>query len=196
MTSRNGSGGALVALAILLSALLACDRNIEPLDPSEQARQPNLGRIFPEGSDPDAGRDVGAAARMAPAGGVRGNVGESAPAPGADPISGSIELAASVAGGGPAGAVLFLIARREGQPGPPMAVVREVSPSFPYAFEIGPANLMIPGSSFAGPVLLQARLDSDGNAMTKLPEDLEGSAAEPLQPGDSQVRIVLDRSPR
>jgi len=107
-----------------------------------------------------------------------------------------VELAPSLEGGRPEGAVLFLIARREGQPGgPPLAVVRELSPSFPHAFEIGPANLMIPGSSFEGPILLQARLDSDGNAMTKLPDDLEGSAAAPLQPGDTGARIVLDRSP-
>jgi len=193
MMLRSQPTVAFLAAATLLVSLAACDRNIEPLDPGEEARPPNLGSIFPEGSDAGTATDAGAAATVAPAGGVRGNVGASPRAPSAAPISGSVELAASVKGEEPDGAILFVIARRQGQPGPPLAVLREASPSFPYAFEIGPANLMIPGSSFVGPILLQARLDSDGNAMTKLPDDLEGTAAKPMEPGDSGVRIVLER---
>jgi hypothetical protein len=46
---------------------------------------------------------------------------------------------------------------------------------------------------FAGPVLLTARLDSDGNAMSRTPGDLQGAAREAVSPGASGVEIVLDQ---
>jgi hypothetical protein len=52
---------------------------------------------------------------------------------------------------------------------------------------------MIRAMPFVGPIHLSARLDSDGNAMTKLPGDLSGAAPEPHQPGDRGVSIVIDQ---
>jgi hypothetical protein len=90
--------------------------------------------------------------------------------------------------------MLFVIARAAGvRAGPPMAVLRVPSPSFPMEFEIGPANVMIPSMRFQGDIGITARLDSDGNAMTKLPGDLEGATAESHQPGARGVVIVLDQ---
>ena len=71
-------------------------------------------------------------------------------------------------------------------------MLRVPSPRFPVAFEIGPANVMIPSMRFEGDIGITARLDSDGNAMTKLPGDLAGATRSDHQPGASSVEIILD----
>ena len=93
----------------------------------------------------------------------------------------------------PAGAVLFLVARPAGtRGGPPLAVQRLNATGFPLAFEIGPSDVMIPSMQFAGQIGLSARIDSDGNAISRQPGDLQGSAAGTLAPGASGVEIVID----
>ena len=90
-------------------------------------------------------------------------------------------------------AVLFVIARRAGTVGgPPLAVVRSPGPAFPVELEIGQDNVMIPGLRFEGPIQLTARLDADGNAMTRMAGDLQGAAPEPVKPG-AEVEITLDQ---
>ncbi len=74
-----------------------------------------------------------------------------------------------------------------------MAVIRIPSPSFPLQFEIGPQNVMIPSMRFQGEIEITARVDGDGNAMTKLRGDLSGQTGTPESPGATGVRIVLDR---
>lgn len=214
-------------LCLLLSSLvfatlgLGCDRNIEPYEPGEQPREPDLSRIFPGPSggtvDGMAARDgAGAAARGAfppsrtEGAGVAGAANDvvesgdsaavttagTAPGGGADgaSISGRIELPSELAAARPAGAVLFVIARRQGQAGgPPMAVLRIPDPRFPVEFEIGPGDVMIQGMTFAGPVSLSARLDADGNAMTRSGADLASGEATGLEPGAADVQLVLGR---
>jgi hypothetical protein len=51
---------------------------------------------------------------------------------------------------------------------------------------------MIPTLRFEGSITVTARLDSDGNAMTKLPGDLVGEVATPVAPGASGLKLVLD----
>lgn len=72
-----------------------------------------------------------------------------------------------------------------------MAVLRIPNPDFPLAFSIGPENVMIPSMQFAGAISLSARLDEDGNAMTRGAGDLSSGVKEPLSPGASGVQIVL-----
>ena len=50
---------------------------------------------------------------------------------------------------------------------------------------------MVPGMRFAGPIALSARLDGDGNAMTRDARDLASPVEEPLEPGARDVRLVL-----
>ena len=88
--------------------------------------------------------------------------------------------------------MLFIIARSR-PTGPPLAVLRVPNPSFPLAFAIGQAQVMIPGLQFSGEIQLSARLDSDGNAITKLPGDLVGAIQKSLVPGSSGIVLVLDR---
>ncbi|HEB88515.1 MAG TPA: hypothetical protein ENI85_03000 [Deltaproteobacteria bacterium] len=110
----------------------------------------------------------------------------------AAPITGRIELASGLESARPGGAVLFVIARRQGaRGGPPLAVLRIPDPEFPFTFRIGPENVMIPSMRFAGPISLSARLDADGNAMTRGGGDISSPVLEALSPGDTDVRLVL-----
>jgi cytochrome c-type biogenesis protein CcmH len=170
-------------LTIFLVLAGGCDRNTEPFVPGEEPRQPDLSRIFPESGGgpelPEAPASVAPAARGSASG--RG-------------IRGSVELAPKLVGQVSGDAVLFIIARRAAAAGgPPVAVIRVVTPSFPHAFEIGPEHVMMPGVTFDGELQLSARLDSDGNVMTRLPGDLKGEIDEGLSPGAEGVQIVLDQ---
>lgn len=206
---RCGDGGVsrtvLFALAgLILLALTGCDRNIEPFQPGETPSPPDLARIFP-----DAPSGPGSAAPPAGGAGMRGNTGgtptrtalppsraegsaTAAAASGAAPISGQILLADGLAGARPDGGVLFVIARPQGaRGGPPLAVLRIPDPSFPLDFTIGPENVMIPSMRFEGAISLSARLDADGNAMTRGAGDISSDTKEPLSPGTNGVELLL-----
>jgi len=86
--------------------------------------------------------------------------------------------------------VLFLIARSP-QAGPPLAVKRLPAGPFPLAFEIGPEDAMMAGRPFEGPILLSARLDTDGDPMTRGEGDLAAVHETPLEPGAQNVDLVL-----
>jgi hypothetical protein len=73
-------------------------------------------------------------------------------------------------------------------------VKRIVSPSFPLEFELGPGDRMIQTMPFAGPMTLTARVDADGNAMSRAPGDLFGDAAAPVDPGATGIDVVIDEA--
>ena len=118
-----------------------------------------------------------------------------AAAPGASgaPIRGTVRIAAELASQVPQGSVLFVIARR-GESGPPLAVKRIESPRFPLDFELGPADRMIQSMAFTGPLSVSVRVDADGNAMSRSPGDLFGAAAAPVDPGATQVDLLIDQT--
>lgn len=127
----------------------------------------------------------------APAGGMAGGAGGAGAAPtasadeAAQTIRGTIDAPAA-----PAGGILFLFVRAAGATGgPPLAVQRIPSPSFPRDFAIGPQDAMIAGGPFPARVSLEARLDLDGNAMTEGPGDL--SARAEIEPGATGVTLTL-----
>ncbi len=196
----------LVCGTLILAGLFGCDRNIEPYQPGEEPREPDLARIFPGPPTGMAGGPAGAERAALPpsrtegAGGpAAGESGDrtlagNAPSDsgGGQPISGRIEVAPELAGEQPEGAILFVIARPQGaRGGPPLAVLRIEAPEFPFEFEIGPGDVMIPSMRFEGPISLSARLDADGNAMTRGGTDLSSAAAEPISPGTTGVALVL-----
>jgi cytochrome c-type biogenesis protein CcmH len=176
---------------LLLGALLAwlgCDRNLEPYDPNEQPRQPDLSKIFPAGAERAERAQPGLVA--APGMEERGT----APAAEAgEPIHGTVRIAPELASQVPSGAVLFLIARNAAG-GPPLAVKRIQSPSFPLEFELGADDRMIQAMPFAGEMALSARLDADGNATSRTPGDLQGAAAAPVHPGATGVEVLIDQA--
>jgi hypothetical protein len=159
---------------------------MEPFVEGEKVRKPDLARIFPESSSPEETSPEATRSVPEPAS-VRGNVASPAG------IRGTIAVSPELLDRLPPTGTLFVIARKSGvAAGPPLAVLRIPGPRFPVAFEIGQEQVMIPGLSFQGEIQITARLDSDGNAMTKLPGDLAGSASGPAPPGTEGVYAILD----
>jgi len=94
-------------------------------------------------------------------------------APAAAPVSGpSVHVTLTLAGAAPSpNAVLFVIARASGQTaGPPAAVKRIAGPTFPLDIDLSAADSMM-GQPLPATIRIEARLDSDGDAMTKNPSD-------------------------
>jgi len=163
----------------LFGGMIACDRNIAPFVPGEVPSQPDLSRIFPA---PEASSPPGAPGMVANA--SSGRSGAS--------VRGRVSLAPEASG---RGGTLFIIARRQGMTaGPPLAVLRVTSPNFPLAFEIGPDQVMMPGTVFEGPIALTARLDGDGDAMTRDPADPSTASPFPVVPGTAGVELLLATS--
>lgn len=109
--------------------------------------------------------------------------------PAAAPVTGTVTLGEGM--GDPAG-TLFVIIRNAGVGrGPPLAVKKIDNPKFPQAFQVGPGDVMMKGMPFNGPFDVQARLDADGNAMTKAPGDIHSASSSGAKPGDN-VDLVLD----
>jgi hypothetical protein len=106
-------------------------------------------------------------------------------------LSGTIRLAPGA--GPPAGGVLYVIARQGSQiAGAPFAVKRMDVSSFPIAYVLTVGDTMSPDALFSGPVSVAARMDADGNASTKGPEDLVGEfPRNPATVGDAGVDITL-----
>ncbi|HTF32653.1 MAG TPA: hypothetical protein VK714_03000 [Myxococcota bacterium] len=185
-------------LLLALALVLGCDRKIEPYVPGEEPAAPDLSRIFPRGAEQakqeeEDATKAGGRASAAASGPMTGAPPGAAAERGTlgPPIRGTVKIAPELVARAPKGAVLFLIARR-GTSGPPTAVKRIPNPTFPLQFELGPEDRMIQEMPWNGPLQLTARLDSDGNATTRSPGDLQGAAPGPANPGDAQVSIVLD----
>jgi len=186
---------AMMILGVVTVAA-GCDRNIEPYQPGEEAREPDLRKIFPgptaspaatQIADPNSG--IADRSALPPSRAEGSAVANSAAAAA---IEGRIELPSEMALARPDSAVLFIIARRQGvQRGPPLAVLRIPDPEFPVEFSIGPGDVMIPSMRFEGAISLSARLDADGNAMTRGSDDISSQVEEPLAPGATGVRLLL-----
>ena len=181
--------GRWLAIVIALGWLAGCDRNIEPFDPNEQPEQPDLARIFPAGAE--RAQEGPPSLPPAPGRGAPPLAAESGAGDTAPPIRGAVSVAEKLAGRVPEGAVLFLIARHDGA-GPPVAVERIANPRFPLEFSLGSEDRMIQTLPFAGELQISARLDADGNALSRQPGDLEGRAAGAASPGATGVVVVLD----
>lgn len=139
------------------------------------------GRVRGE-APPDAPAEVrDPHASIAPPPGVNGSRG----------IQGTIDLAPALEGQLGRG-VLFVMLRPEGfAAGPPLAAKRISVSSFPVTFEIGPADSMT-GEALPDRVLLQARLDSDGDPTSRDRSDpvaqLDG-----IESGSRGVTLTLAR---
>ncbi|MEA2415071.1 MAG: cytochrome c-type biosis protein CcmH [Thermoanaerobaculia bacterium] len=93
--------------------------------------------------------------------------------PAAAPVSGpSVHVTLTLAGAAPSpNAVLFIIARAAGQTaGPPAAVKRIAGPTFPLDIDLSAADSMM-GQPLPATIRIEARIDSDGDPLTKNPSD-------------------------
>lgn len=182
LAERFGRFMSIARLLALCALCLACDRRLDPYVPPEQeparserpVRIPGLELPAPSAADPNA----------ALAGAMRGTAAQAV----GDSIRGTLRLAPGVAG--PGEGVLFVIARAPSG-GPPLAVKRLELGSFPMDFEIGAADAMLPGRPLEGEVQLSARIDRDGNPMTRSPEDLVAEIQGSVRVGAGAVELVL-----
>lgn len=109
-------------------------------------------------------------------------------------LRGTLKLGDNVRDKVQAGATLFLAARAfspGGAPGQVLAVKRLTAGSWPMTFELTGSDVMIAGTSLQGKVVLTARIDQDGEAMTKQPGDIEGQLG-PIEVPNSSVELTLD----
>lgn len=95
-----------------------------------------------------------------------------------------------------AGDVIFLVARGPGlagAPGPVVAVRRLEAAAFPMEFRIDSRDAMMTGTQgmMKGPLVLTARVDKDGDAITKNPGDVTGTLNVKSLPSD-KLALVLD----
>lgn len=93
----------------------------------------------------------------------------------------------------PDGGVLFLIAQRaQAGGGPPVAVVKVSGPelSFPLDFSLDEGDMMMPGA-WPAEVWVKARLDADGDAMSRSEADVEAPVVGPLGAGAAPIVLVL-----
>ncbi len=117
------------------------------------------------------------------------------PPPATPMIRGSLNLADSVKAKVPAGGTIFLIARGlspTGGVGPVLAAKRLTVGAWPQPFELSASDVMLAGTSLQGKVVLGARVDQDGDAMTKQAGDVEGIST-PVEVPASGVVVLLDK---
>lgn len=170
------------SLALLLVGF-ACSQRVE----SEErfARSGRERPVLPSSAAPPALTGARGGAMGGPPGPAAGG---GTPAEGAG-VSGTIEAPGLDAP--PAGAVLFVFVRPTGQSGgPPLAVRRMTPPAFPVDFEIGPGDAMVGGGPFPERVTVEARLDGDGDPLSRSAGD-RSAVSEPLQPGATGVVLRL-----
>ena len=90
----------------------------------------------------------------------------------------------------PPGALLFVIVREAGfENGPPVAVKRAAAADFPVTVNISEKDSMA-GESLPGLVRIDARIDSDGDPLTKDPKDPVASE-DNVRTGAGQTLLVL-----
>lgn len=113
-------------------------------------------------------------------------------------LSGTIALDPSMTDKVKAGSVLFIIVRRdegEGQKGMLLAAKKipvTGTGMFPLKYTVGPADVMMQGTQLAGGVRVEARVDQDGDAISKAPGDVVGVLARGVKVGDEGVDFALD----
>lgn len=100
---------------------------------------------------------------------------------------GTVEIAPGFHSNAP---VLFLIARPLAG-GMPLAVKRIPAPVFPVTFSLTLADSMAGGDYYRGDIQVVARLDADGSAGPKQPDDVETSV-EVKAGAPRSVHLLLD----
>lgn len=128
------------------------------------------------------------------AGGMKGKPPSEGAVAAGGVVKGSIRLSEELKDAG--NGTIYLIVRNKGMPnaGPPVAVRRLDGSSFPVEFTVSAADVMMPNMPFTGPFDIYARLDRDGNAMTKQPGDVINEKPHSgAKPGDEGVEIVLNK---
>ena len=106
-------------------------------------------------------------------------------------VAGTVDVDPSIRGKLPAGGILFVFARPAGgSEGPPVAVKR-LPARFPATFELSEADSMM-GQPLPDQLLIEARLDEDGDPTTRPPTDPK-ARLDGVKVGRTDLRLVLKR---
>ena len=166
----------------------AAPSGIPPLEGASKQEPVPGGRALPPGHPPIGKPGAGKSAHA----GDPFQGGGTIPAAGGPAVEGEIALSPTLKQKAKVGTVLFLSIRQDqgGTPGQVLAVDRFEAKALPVRFSVDASKAMVPGTSFAGDVLIMARIDQDGDAMTKSPGDLQGMAKARIPAKD--VRVTID----
>jgi len=112
-------------------------------------------------------------------------------------ISGKITIDPKLKANIDPNAALFIIARPAASGGgPPLAVKKIDRPTFPIDYTLSQDNAMM-GMPFTGKINITARLDKDGNPVTRTPGDISGDYKKnPVEVGAKNVDVTLDQVAR
>ena len=93
-------------------------------------------------------------------------------------VTGTITLSAKLADKAKLGSPLFVIVKqadKSGQPvGTPLAVDKLAWDGKPLAYDVTEGQAMVNGTQMTGDVVIMARIDQDGDAISKQPNDIVG----------------------
>jgi hypothetical protein len=175
---------AIVALVVPLS-VAACSKSDDASKPSSV---PPLGPNAAPAPTAPAAPPAAPAAPAAPA------EAATPPGPGGS-ISGKIEMSKAIAKVKPKG-TLFLTARRiSDNPnvrGSLVAVKKFPATTFPIEFSMSAADMPFQGSAFDGELTLTARIDQDGDPLSRQKGDVHGTLPK-VQVGSRDVRLTIDQ---
>ena len=164
--------------------------------PVQKAQVTAPGMPARAGSQPTSQR-----ARRLPAGHPpTGQASGSQPAGLNGSLSGTIALAGGYASKVKAGSTLFIIVRRDagdGQKGMLLAAKKipvTGAKMFPLAYTVTKADIMMQGTVLAGTVRVSARIDQDGDAISKQPGDIVGASAKAHKVGAKGIDFGLDKT--
>jgi cytochrome c-type biogenesis protein CcmH len=109
-------------------------------------------------------------------------------------VQGEVVLADNLKGKVPAGLTLFIVAKSVQSPGPPVAILKLTTGTWPVHFRLDDSQAMVPGRnlSSAGPVTIEARTSRTGQAAPQ-PGDFQGAIGPLVPAGSKPQRIVVGK---
>jgi len=159
-----------VAVAVLIGGLLACKESTPTPPPTGTGAA---------GEMPPGHPDMGAAGAL--------------PAPPSGEIAGELMLGDGVKDKVKAGEAIFVVARNAATNNLIAAARFVAGDKFPVPFKLTGSDVMHAQTSLSGKVKLEARVDKDGDAMTKNPGDVVGETKDLVAIPASGVVITLDK---
>jgi hypothetical protein len=106
-------------------------------------------------------------------------------------VAGTVDIEPSLKGTVAPGGILFIFARVAGVAGGPPVAVKRLPATFPAAFELTDADSMM-GKPLPDRLLVEARLDSDGDPTTRSPADPK-ARLDGVKTGRTDLRLILRR---